>query len=213
MARHHTHIGQYIDIALLDVQVATLANQGMNYLTTKTLPKRLGNEHPNIVPYQVFATQDGNILLAIGNDSQFEKFCQLIGRSELAADQKFNRNEQRVVYRKQLIPILAIELANNTTQWWLTQLEQVSIPCGAVNTLEQVFEHPQIKHRCMVKKIPDKNGDLLNTIANPINLSATPIHYQNAAPELGEHTTEILIEQLNYTEEKISELFSQDVIQ
>ena len=213
MARTHTQAGQYIDIALLDVQVATLANQGMNYLTTKALPKRLGNEHPNIVPYQIFATQDGNILLAIGNDNQFEKFCQLIDRSELAADQRFSRNEQRVTFRAQLIPMLAIELANKTTQWWLTQLEQASIPCGAVNTLDQVFEHPQIKHRRMVKKIPDKNGELVNTIANPINLSATPIKYRSASPELGEHTVEILAKQLNYNEEAINELFAQGIIQ
>jgi len=213
MARTHTHAGQYIDIALLDVQVATLANQGMNYLTTKTLPNRYGNEHPNIVPYQIFATQDGSILLAVGNDGQFEKFCQLIKHQELAQDKKFGRNEQRVNHRKQLIPILAVELASKTTAWWLAELEKASIPCGAVNTLEQVFTHPQIKHRELVKQLPDKHGELIDTIANPINLSATPVSYRSASPELGEHTAEILTKQLNYTSEKIDELFLQDIIQ
>ncbi|MFT5758766.1 MAG: crotonobetainyl-CoA:carnitine CoA-transferase CaiB-like acyl-CoA transferase [Alteromonadaceae bacterium] len=213
MARTHTQAGQYIDIALLDVQVATLANQGLNYLTTKILPNRLGNEHPNIVPYQVFATQDGSLLLAIGNDAQFEKFCLLIKRDDLFADQRFSRNEQRVIHRKQLIPILAVELASRNTLWWLTQLEQASIPCGGVNTLAQVFEHPQIKHRKMVKQLANKHGELVNSIANPINLSVTPIQYRSASPELGEHTIAILTEQLNYTEEKINELLSKGIIQ
>jgi len=213
MARTHTHAGQYIDIALLDVQVATLANQGMNYLTTKALPNRYGNEHPNIVPYQIFATQDGNILLAVGNDGQFEKFCQLIKRQELAQDKKFSLNEQRVIHRKQLIPILAVELASKTTKWWLAELEKSSIPCGAVNTLEQVFTHPQIKHRGLVKQLPDKDGELIDTIANPINLSATPVNYSSASPELGQHTVEILSKQLSYTTEKIDELFLQGIIQ
>jgi crotonobetainyl-CoA:carnitine CoA-transferase CaiB-like acyl-CoA transferase len=213
MARTHTNAGQHIDIALLDVQVATLANQGLNYLTTKILPNRLGNEHPNIVPYQVFATQDGSLLLAIGNDTQFEKFCQLLKRDDLSSDQRFSHNEHRVKHRKLLIPIIAEELASEKTAWWLTQLEEKSIPCGGVNNLEQVFEHAQIKHRGMVKQVPDKNGEMLNTIANPINLSATPIQYHSASPELGEHTLDILSEQLNYTRERVNELLSKGIIQ
>jgi len=213
MARTHTQAGQYIDIALLDVQVATLANQGLNYLTTKKLPNRMGNEHPNIVPYQVFATQDGSILLAIGNDSQFEKFCQLIKRTDLFADLRFNTNEQRVIHRKQLIPIIAVEMAGENTEWWLTQLEQATIPCGGVNNLAQIFEHSQVKHRQMVKQLANKQGELVNSIANPINLSATPVQYHNASPELGEHTIEILTEHLNYNEERITELLKQDIIQ
>jgi crotonobetainyl-CoA:carnitine CoA-transferase CaiB-like acyl-CoA transferase len=213
MARTHTNAGQYIDIALLDVQVATLANQGLNYLTTKTLPNRLGNEHPNIVPYQIFATQDGSLLLAIGNDLQFEKFCQLIKRGDLISDKRFSHNEQRVKHRKLLIPIIATELAGEKTAWWLTQLEQKSIPCGGVNNLEQVFEHVQIKHRELVKQLPNKNGDLVKSIANPINLSATPIQYHSASPELGEHTIAILKEQLNYSQERINELLSKGIVQ
>lgn len=208
MARHQTHEGQHIDIALLDVQVATLANQGMNYLATGKNPQRLGNGHPNIVPYQTFTTQDGSIILAVGNDNQFSKFCQVAKLSNIAQDPCFATNEKRVINRDKLIPILAAKLASHTSQWWLEQLENVAVPCGPVNTLAQVFDHPQIKHREMVRQVANQHGDLIDTIASPINLSATPLHYQSASPDLGQHSHQILSKILNYSEDRISKLFA-----
>lgn len=208
MARHQTNEGQHIDIALLDVQVATLANQGMNYLATGKDPQRLGNGHPNIVPYQTFATQDGSIILAIGNDSQFVKFCQIAQCPALAENALFATNAQRVNNRAKLIPLLASKLASHTTHWWIEQLEGVAVPCGPVNTLEQVFEHPQVKHREMVRKVANQQGQFIDTIASPINLSATPLQYNSASPDLGQHSHQILSSVLNYSEDNIKQLFA-----
>ncbi|MCW8833114.1 MAG: CoA transferase [Colwellia sp.] len=208
MARHHTHQGQHIDISLLDVQVAALANQGMNYLATGDNPQRLGNGHPNIVPYQTFATQDGCIILAIGNDNQFAKFCQIAQCPKIAEDPWFSTNEQRVLNRDKLVPILACKLAEHTSQWWIEQLEGAAVPCGAVNTLEQVFSHPQIKHRQMVKQLANQHGEMIDTVASPINLSATPLQYRSASPDLGQHSYQVLSKKLNYSTEHINKLFS-----
>jgi crotonobetainyl-CoA:carnitine CoA-transferase CaiB-like acyl-CoA transferase len=212
MARQHTNEGQHIDIALLDVQAATLANQGMNYLATGKNPQRLGNGHPNIVPYQTFATQDGSIILAVGNDNQFVKFCQVAQCLNIAEDPWFSTNAQRVTNRDKLIPILACKLASHTSQWWLEQLEAVAVPCGAVNTLAQVFNHPQIKHREMVKKVANQQGELIDIIASPINLSATPLQYNSASPDLGQHSYQVLSKNLNYSEDDISALFSNAIV-
>ena len=192
LAKAHTGKGQHIDIALLDVQVATLANQGMNYLATGESPQRLGNGHPNIVPYQTFATNDGSLILAIGNDKQFEKFCQAAQCPELANNAMFKSNQKRVENRCKLIPILALILAKQSTDYWVTTLEAIAVPCGPVNNLEQVFNHPQIQYRKMVKRLPDKDGTLINTVASPINLSDTPLQYKHAAPNIGEHSQQIL---------------------
>jgi len=212
MARTHTLEGQHIDIALLDVQAATLANQGMNYLATGENPQRLGNGHPNIVPYQTFATQNGSIILAVGNDSQFIKFCKVADCCELANDPKFASNAQRVNNRKELIPIVASKMALNTSEWWIEELEQVSVPCGAVNTLEQVFNHPQIKHRKMVKEVVNNQGELIKTVASPINLSATPLQYNSASPDLGQHSYQVLSKNLSYSENEINKLFSNAIV-
>ena len=212
MARHHTKKGQYIDIALLDVQVAALANQGMNYLSTGNNPKRFGNEHPNIVPYQTFATQDGCIILAVGNDNQFIKFCQLAECSNIAKDPLFLTNAQRVINRGKLIPILAAKLILHTSHWWIEQLERISVPCGPVNTFEQVFNHPQIKHRNMIRQVSNHQGELIETVASPINLSETPLQYKSASPNLGQHSRKILSTTLNYSEEEIRTLFIDAVV-
>ncbi len=212
MARQHTKAGQHIDIALLDVQVATLANQGMNYLATGENPKRFGNEHPNIVPYQTFATQDGSIILAVGNDAQFSKFCQIAKCPSIAEESCFATNAQRVMNRDKLIPILAGKLALHTSQWWLEQLELVAVPCGPVNTLEQVFNHPQIKHRDMVKQVANQQGELIDTVASPINLSDTPLQYNSASPDLGQHSYQVLSKVLNYSEEDIRKLFTKGIV-
>jgi crotonobetainyl-CoA:carnitine CoA-transferase CaiB-like acyl-CoA transferase len=211
LARHHTQQGQHIDIALLDVQLATLANQGMNYLATGENPQRLGNGHPNIVPYQTFATQDGALILAIGNDAQFAKFCHLVKYEQLAKSPLYATNQQRVKHRDSLIPLIATKLALHPTLWWVAQLEKITVPCGAVNTLEQVMKHPQIKHRQMIKQIPNKHGELIDTIANPMNLSQTPVQYHHASPMLGQHTRQVLKQTLNYSERKIDQLRAQKV--
>ncbi|WP_085297577.1 CaiB/BaiF CoA transferase family protein [Cognaticolwellia mytili] len=213
MARTHTEQGQHIDIALLDVQVATLANQGMNYLTTDKNPTRLGNGHPNIVPYQTFATNDGSLILAIGNDQQFEKFCHAAKCSELAQNDFYQTNQLRVENRKRLIPILAAIIAQKSTGYWVAILEAIAVPCGPVNTLEQVFKHPQVQHRGMIKKIPDKKGNLIKTIASPINLSQTPLQYKHAAPNIGEHSNQVLSQFLAYDEEKIKTLVNANVVE
>ncbi|MFT6206754.1 MAG: crotonobetainyl-CoA:carnitine CoA-transferase CaiB-like acyl-CoA transferase [Colwellia sp.] len=212
MARHHTKCGQYIDMALLDVQTAMLANQAMNYLTTNENPPRLGNAHPNIVPYQTFTTQDGDLILAIGNDSQFSRFCHLCQLNEFAADDRYSTNAQRVLHRDDVVSTLAKKIKTQTTQWWIAQLELISVPCGPVNTLEQVFDHPQIKHRAMVKQLPNDDGDLIDVVASPINLSATPLQYHSAAPELGQHTYFVLKDMLNYDDAIISSAFEQGVV-
>jgi len=212
MARHHTKQGQHIDIALLDVQVATLANQGMNYLATKENPQRQGNGHPNIVPYQCFATQDGNIILAIGNDKQFQRFCQVANMEELSMDELFITNAQRVINRNKLIPILAEKLAQQPTLSWMNTLEKVAVPCGPVNTLEQAINHPQIQHREMIKKLPDSDDKLIETIASPIHFSDTPLQYNHGAPSLGQHSHHILSETLKYDELRVNQLFMDNVV-
>lgn len=212
LAKTHTGKGQHIDIALLDVQVATLANQGMNYLATGQNPERFGNGHPNIVPYQTFATQDGSLILAVGNDLQFKKFCQAAQCHELASNTLFKSNQQRVENRAALIPILASIIAKHSTDYWVATLEAIAVPCGPVNTLAQVFNHPQVQHRNMVRQLPDENGELINTIASPINLSETPLQYKHAAPNIGQHSEQILTQFLQYNEEQVATLLENDTV-
>ena len=212
MARNHIDKGQYIDIALLDVQVSTLANQGLNYLATGNNPKRQGNAHPNIVPYQTFNTSDGIIMLAIGNDTQFRKFCQLVERPEIADNPNFQTNEQRVINRESLIEHLSKILLSQPTVWWINQLETLGIPCGPINTLQEVFNHSQIKHRNLVRKIPDNCSKQIYTIASPINLSETPLQYRTAAPNLSEHCEQILSSELGYDSEKIQHLRENGIV-
>jgi crotonobetainyl-CoA:carnitine CoA-transferase CaiB-like acyl-CoA transferase len=212
LAKTHTNKGQHIDIALLDVQVATLANQGMNYLATGENPKRLGNAHPNIVPYQTFATNDGSLILAIGNDQQFERFCQAAQCSELANNALFKTNQHRVENRIELVPLLALIIAKQSTDYWVTILEAIAVPCGPVNTLKQIFNHPQIHHREMVKQVPDKDGMLIKTVASPINLSDTPLQYKHAAPNIGQHSQQILTQFLKYNDEKVAALLQAGVV-
>jgi len=212
ISRCKTELGQHIDIALLDVQMTTLANQGMNYLATGENPPRLGNGHPNIVPYQTFATCNGSLILAIGNDQQFEKFCQVAQCQDLAQDPRFMVNASRVEHRAELIPLLATILAAKNTETWVQLLEQVAVPCGPVNNLAQVFNHPQTKHRNMVRQVPDAQGQLISTVASPINLSQTPLEYRSASPELGQHSELILTSKLGYSAEEIAQLRQQNII-
>jgi len=212
LARQHTEKGQHIDIALLDVQFAALANQAMNYLTTGNNPARLGNAHPNIVPYQTFATLDGALILAIGNDQQFARFCGLTQSDDLALNPLYLTNQARVKNRESLIPIIAQILASQPSHWWIEQLEKIAVPCGAVNSINQVVEHPQIKHRKMVRTVTNDQGLAIKTVANPINLSDTPVQYQHASPSLGQHTEAVLKTMLSLSDEEINELKLTNII-
>ncbi|NDI87030.1 CaiB/BaiF CoA transferase family protein [Undibacterium crateris] len=210
--RDRTGEGQYIDMALLDVQVAMLANMNMNYLTTGVAPQRWGNAHANIVPYQTFATSDGHIIVAAGNDSQYKKFVQIGGRPELADDARFSSNPARVQHREQLIPLLAEMVRLKTKQEWITLLEQAGVPCGPINRLNEVFEDPQVKARQMQISLPHPSAGSAPLVASPMKLSATPVSYRNAPPLLGQHTEQILSDLLNYDAERIAELRAQKVI-
>ena len=192
--RYRTGRGQYIDMALLDVQVAAMANQAMNYLATGQAPGRLGNAHPNIVPYQAFATADGHIIVAVGNDGQFQRFCEVAGVPELAEDERFATNRGRVDHRETLIPKLAKLIAARTRDWWLTELERVSVPCGPINTLEQVFGDEQIQAREMRRTLRHPTLGDIPSVANPIRFSESEVQYRSAPPSLGADTDEILRE-------------------
>ena len=184
--------GQYIDMALLDVQVATLANQAMNYLATGNNPKRLGNAHPNIVPYQAFQTADGFMILAIGNDAQFQRFCELAGKSQLAEDERFRQNSSRVKHRDVLVPQIVEIMTSKTTDDWLNELNQRGIPCGPINNIGQVFADPQVQYRGMQQTLSHPTAGTVASVGNPIKLSATPVKYDRAPPVLGQDTDEVL---------------------
>ncbi len=184
--------GQYIDMALLDVQVATLANQAMNYLASGDSPGRMGNAHPNIVPYQAFQTDDGHIILAVGNDTQFERFCELAGRRELAEDERFRKNSDRVKHRLELIPQIADIMLQKSSAQWLEALNSKGIPCGPINNIGEVFDDPQVKFRGLRLELEHPLAGSVASVANPIRLSQTPIEYRQAPPLLGQHTDEVL---------------------
>jgi crotonobetainyl-CoA:carnitine CoA-transferase CaiB-like acyl-CoA transferase len=192
--REASGAGQTIDMALLDTQVAMLANLGANYLVTGVAPERAGNAHQNIVPYQVFEAADGHLILAIGNDRQFAKFCEVAGEPMLALDARFARNADRVRHRGTLVPQLARLMKTRAKQDWLAALEAAQVPCGAVNNLAEVFADPQVAARAMVTAMPHPLTDDLRLVASPLKLSVTPVQYRRAPPLLGEHTEEVLRE-------------------
>ena len=192
--RDATGQGQVIDMALLDTQVAMLANLGSNYLTTGVAPKRVGNAHQNIVPYQVFETSDGHLILAVGNDAQFSRFCDVAGCSELARDTRFSSNANRVRNRDLLVPKLSLLMKARPRAAWLAALEAAKVPCGAINNLQEVFDDPQVLAREMVVPVNHPLTDTLRLVASPMKLSATPVTYRRAPPLLGQHTDEVLAE-------------------
>lgn len=204
--RDHGGGGQHIDMALLDVQVACLANQAMNYLTTGTPPRRLGNAHPNIVPYQDFPTADGDFILTVGNDGQFRKFAEVAGQPHWADDPRFATNKQRVANRAELIPLIRQATVFKTTAEWVAQLETAGVPCGPINDLAQMFADPQVKARGLAIEIPHPLAGHVPQVASPIRLSETPVEYRNAPPLLGEHTQQVLGEVLGLTSAEIGRL-------
>jgi len=210
--RHKTGEGQYIDMALLDVQVAAMANMNMNYLTSGVVPKRQGNAHANIVPYQVFRTREGHMVLAVGNDRQFAKFCAIAGCPELANDERFAKNADRVRNREILVPMLQEVLLRRTTQEWVAPLEAAGVPSGPINDIAQTFEHPQVRHRKMKVDLPHPQSGTVPSVANPIKFSSTPITYGSAPPLLGQHTQDILSTLGGLSDDEIKALGEQGII-
>lgn len=188
--------GQHIDLALLDVQVATLANQAANYLQGGQTPTRLGNAHPNIVPYQDFPTADGDMILAVGNDGQFAKLCTTLGLPALAEDARFATNPARVQHRSALIPLLRQATVMKPTAEWIELFETQGVPCGPINRLPEVFADPQVIARGMAVQILHPTLGRVPLVANPIRLSETPVQYLHAPPTLGEHGAEVLADWL-----------------
>lgn len=190
--RERTGEGQHVDLALLDSQIGVLANQGMNYLVSGVVPKRLGNAHPNIVPYQVFGASDGHIIVAVGNENQYRRMCEVIKRPDLLTDPRFTSNPLRVKNRGELASILSEVFATRPRHEWLEALERAGVPCGPINTIADVFADPQVKARGMRIDLPHPTIGTVPSIANPIKYSGTPINYQSAPPTLGAHTDEVL---------------------
>jgi len=192
--RDATGEGQVIDMALLDTQVAMLANLGSNYLCTGKAPSRMGNAHQNIVPYQVFEASDGHLILAVGNDGQFAKFCVIAGRPDWAQDARFAKNAERVRHRELLVPQIEAVMKTRSKGDWLAALENAKVPCGAINDLAEAFADPQVRARGMTVAMPHPLSEDLRLVASPIRLSATPVAYRHAPPLLGQHTRELLME-------------------
>jgi len=210
--RNATGEGQQIDIGMLDTHVAWLANQGMNYLATGQNPPRLGNQHPNIAPYQEFPTKDGYIILAVGNDPTFERFCNAFGQERLLADDRFTTNAKRVENRQLVTDTLTPVMQSRTTAEWIEALEALKIGCGPINTLEQVFADPQVQARRCVVEMPHASGQTVKVIANPVRLSATPPAYRSPPPVLGQHTDEVLREKLGIGNTELAGLRSKGII-
>ncbi|MDH4580531.1 CoA transferase [Pseudomonas sp. BN415] len=204
--------GQHIDMALLDVQVACLANQAMNYLTTGNPPRRLGNAHPNIVPYQDFPTADGDFILTVGNDSQFRKFCEVAGHREWADDPRFSSNKARVAHRAELIPLIRQATVFKTTTEWVSALEGVGVPCGPINDLAAVFTDPQVLARGLRVELEHPLAGVVPQVASPLRLSDTPVEYRMPPPLLGEHTQDVLQRVLGLPEEQVEALRKAEVI-
>ncbi len=210
--RNATGIGQHIDLSLLDTQIAMLANQGMNYLVSGNIPLRQGNSHPNIVPYQTFSCSDGEILLAVGNDQQFNKTCRLLGLADLQEDERFKSNSERVINRNSLIPKLAKVFMAHSCQHWLTLFHKEGVPSGPVNNIEQAMGEPQIKHRNMLIDLEGGNNQKVPQIANPLKFSKLDLSYQLPPPLLGSSTLEVLAHELNLSEGQLAKLKTKGVI-
>ncbi len=212
LERAHSGRGQHLDIALHDCQLAMLANQSMNYLTTGIAPKRMGNAHPNIVPYQTFAASDGHLILACGNDSQFRAICAVMNVPELALDARFATNSGRSVNRLELLPQLSAIFLTRSRDAWIDAFEACGVPCGPINDIAQAFDSPQSKARESVRDIAHPVAGVAPTVASPLRLSATPVEYRQAPPMLGAHTADVLRDVLGMDDERLNELAQAGVI-
>jgi crotonobetainyl-CoA:carnitine CoA-transferase CaiB-like acyl-CoA transferase len=210
--RDRTGAGQHIDMALLDTQVAMLANVGSNYLNSGERPRRWGNAHANIVPYQTFACSDGHIIVAAGNDGQYQKFVEAGGRADLAHDARFATNPLRVQHRDVLVPLLAAMVATKTRADWIALLEAVGVPCGPINNLDDVFADEQVQARGMAIALPHPSAGEVKLVRNPIRMSATPATSDRAPPLLGQHTDEVLRDVLGKSDREIAALRTDGII-
>jgi crotonobetainyl-CoA:carnitine CoA-transferase CaiB-like acyl-CoA transferase len=209
--RERSGRGQHVDLALLDVQVAALANQAESYLATGRAPGRLGNAHPSIVPYQAFRTSDGHVVVAVGNDGQFARLAEAIGRPELGRDARFATNAARVEHRDALVAILEAALATRPTAEWVRALDAADVPAGPINDLAQVFDDPQVGHRGLRVELPRAGGPPVPVVASPIRLSRTPVRL-SPPPRLGEHTREVLVGLLGMADDEVEALRAANVI-
>lgn len=198
--------GQVLDMALFDCQVAALANQATGFLSGNTVPGRLGNAHPSIVPYQVFATADGHVILATSNDAQFRRFAKVAGLEDMAADPRFATNAERVAHRELVVSLLKPVFAGRTTARWIADLEAANVPCGPINRVDQVFADPQAIARELTVAVTHAAAGPMQLVASPIRLSATPPEYRSAPPLLGEHTDAVLSEVLGLSAAEIAKL-------
>lgn len=210
--RERSGCGQHIDVALLDVQVACLANQAMNYLSSGEEPKRMGNGHPNVVPYQDFPTRDGHMILTIGNDGQFARFCAAVARPEWALDERFRTNAARVANRNELLPMIEQLTRARTTAEWIALLEACGVPCGPINGLKAVFDDPQVLARGMQISLPHPLAGEVPLVANPIRMSRTPVEYRTAPPTLGADTDDVLGKLLDMDAGRIEQLRREAVL-
>jgi crotonobetainyl-CoA:carnitine CoA-transferase CaiB-like acyl-CoA transferase len=213
LSREKSGVGQHIDMALLDVQVATLCNQSQNYLATGKPPGRYGNAHANIVPYQVFRASDQDFIIACGNDSQFVALCDAIGLADLPKDPRFTRNADRVANREIVIEILSRHFLTDRAQKWISRIHPRGVPIGAINSIAQALDEPQVKARNMLVTIPHPLKPDFVTVASPIKMSGTPVEYLRPAPMLGEHTDEVLKRRLGLNEDQLAQLKASGVIE
>jgi crotonobetainyl-CoA:carnitine CoA-transferase CaiB-like acyl-CoA transferase len=211
-ARTITGKGQCIDVPLYDSQVAWLANQNMNFLVGGTVPGRMGTAHPNLVPYQAFATRDGNLMLAVGNDRQFRECAATVGRPELSDDPRYADNASRIENRSSLIACLKTQLLERTTSEWLAAFAERGVPAGPISDIGEVLSNAHARERKLVRRIENAAGESVPMVSNPVDFDATPVRYEKAPPLLGEHTDEVLREWLGYSAEMIAVLRNEDAI-
>lgn len=204
--RHASGRGQYIDVALLDCVVALTSYMATNYFVSGKTPSRMGNAHTNMVPYQAFACREGHVIVAVGNDSQFASFCRVIGRPELAGDERFTLAAQRVRHREELVPIIAEVMRTRTMGDWIDRMESANVPCGPIYSIPQVFENPHVVQRRIRQSLPHPVGVDMPLLANPIRFAGTPIRHEQPAPTLGQHTEEVLSGLLGKSPEQIAAL-------
>jgi crotonobetainyl-CoA:carnitine CoA-transferase CaiB-like acyl-CoA transferase len=211
-SRDQTGLGQYIDMALLDGIIALGGNQITGFFADGKIPFRYGNAHASLVPYQVFAVKDGEIVIAVGNDTQWQRFCEAINRTDLATDPKWEKVTGRITGRSELIPQLAKTMLEKGMNEWITILEQYDVPCGPINNYQQVFADPHVIHRGIKVDTPYEDGSIISTIASPLRLQSTPPEYKRPPPKLGDSNFEILNQLLGYSVESIEQLKKEKIV-